>query len=113
MVELPVLNWREEGRQGSAGIEKPIKQAGIGSDRKAVDTALPSEKTGKTGQIVFCHRCSGRKLSKIGKRFGTGLSGGTQASRRIDLSAKKEKKLGKLKKRIEWPVFVKCVGLTL
>jgi hypothetical protein len=36
----------------------------------------------------------------MGKRFGTGLSGATQASRRIDLKAKKEKKLGKVLKGI-------------
>ncbi len=52
-------------------------------------------------KLYFCHRYSGRKLSEIGKRFGIGLSVVTQASRRIGLKAKKEKKLGKLLKRIE------------
>jgi len=51
--------------------------------------------------LCFCHRYSGRKLSEIVKRFGIGLSGVTQAGRRIGLKAKKEKKLGKLLKRIE------------
>ena len=35
-------------------------------------------------------------LSDIGKRFGIGLSGVNQASRRRGLKAKKEKKLGKV-----------------
>jgi len=57
--------------------------------------------------LYFCHRYSGRKLSEIEKRFGIGLSGVTQASGRIDLEAKKEKKLGKLIKRIENNFFYK------
>jgi hypothetical protein len=35
MVEVQVLNWREKGRQGSAGIVEPFKQTGIGSDKKS------------------------------------------------------------------------------
>jgi hypothetical protein len=75
---------------------------------KVVDSALPSEK--KLARQIklnfFCHRYSGRKLSQIGKRFGIGLSGVTQASRRIGLKAKKKKKLGKLLKRIENNLFL-------
>ncbi len=74
---------------------------------KVVNSALPSEKKmARQIKLYFCHRYSGRKLSEIGKRFGIGLSGVTQASRRIGLKTKKDKKLGKLLKRIENNLFL-------
>jgi REP element-mobilizing transposase RayT len=80
---------------------------GLDQIEKAVDSVLLSEeKLARQVKLYFCHRYSGRKLSEIGKQFGIGLSGVTQASRRIGLKAKKEKKLGKLLKRIENNLFL-------
>ena len=69
---------------------------------KAVESALPTDKKlARQIKLYFCHRYSGRKLSDIGERFGIGQSGVTQASYRIGLKARKEKKLSKLIERIE------------
>ena len=47
--------------------------------------------------LVFsCHRYSGKKLRETGKRFGVNESGVPQASRRIQLKQKNDKKFGKL-----------------
>jgi chromosomal replication initiation ATPase DnaA len=46
--------------------------------------------------MYLCHRYSGKKLREIGKRFDVSESGVTQASRRIQLKQKNDKKLGKL-----------------
>jgi len=51
--------------------------------------------------LYFCHRYSGRKLREIGSRFCMGLSGVTQASKRVGLKAEKDKNFGKILKRIE------------
>ena len=74
---------------------------------KAVDSALRSdEKVARQVKLHLCHRYSGRKLREIGSRYGMGLSGVTQASHRIGLKAEKNKKLGKLLKRIEKNIFL-------
>jgi len=74
---------------------------------KAVDSALGSdEKVARQVKLHLCHRYSGRKLREIGSRYGLGLSGVTQASHRIGLKAAKDKKLGKLLKRIEKNIFL-------
>jgi len=41
-------------------------------------------------------RCSGKKLRKVGNRFGVSESGVTQASRGIRIRQKNDKKFGKL-----------------
>jgi REP element-mobilizing transposase RayT len=69
---------------------------------EAVDSAFPSDKKlARQVKLYFCHRYSGRKLKEIGSRFGIGLSGVTRASNRISLKAEKDKKIGKILKRIE------------
>ena len=74
---------------------------------KEIDSALGSdEKVARQVKLHLCHRYSGRKLREIGSRYGIGLSGVTRASHRIGLRAEKDKKLGKLLKRIEKNIFL-------
>jgi hypothetical protein len=47
-------------------------------------------------KLYLCHRYSGKKLREIGKRFGVSELRVTQASRRIQLKQKNDKKFGKL-----------------
>jgi putative transposase len=54
------------------------------------DTALL-----KKVQIYLCHKFSGQKLKDIGMHFGIGLSGVSQASRRVALQIKEDKRLRK------------------
>ena len=54
------------------------------------DTALL-----KRVQIYLCHKFSGQKLKDIGLHFGIGVSGVSQASRRVALQIKDDKKLKK------------------
>lgn len=69
---------------------------------KTVDSVLQSdEKLARQVKLHLYHRYSGMKLRKIGKRFGIGESGVTQASRRIGIKARKDKKLRKIFKMIE------------
>ena len=49
----------------------------------------------KRVQIYLCHRFSGKKLKDIGLQFGIGVSGVSQASRRVALQIKDDKKLKK------------------
>jgi hypothetical protein len=75
---------------------------GFDQIERAIDSALPSdEKLARQLKLFFCHRYSGRKLGEIARRFDIGLSGVTEASRRIGLKAQKDKRLGKLTKKIE------------
>jgi putative transposase len=46
-------------------------------------------------QIYFCHRFSGQKLKDIGVQFGIGVSGVSQASRRVALRIRGDKELKK------------------
>jgi len=54
------------------------------------------EKLAQQVKLYLCHRYSGKKLRKIAERFGVSESGVTQASRRIRIKHKNDKKLGKL-----------------
>ena len=49
----------------------------------------------KRVQIYLCHRFSGQKLKDIGLQFGIGVSGVSQASRRVALQIKEDKNLKK------------------
>ncbi|MEA3358514.1 MAG: hypothetical protein U9R17_03780 [Thermodesulfobacteriota bacterium] len=49
----------------------------------------------KRVQIYLCHKFSGQKLKEIGLHFGIGVSGVSQASRRVALQIKDDKKLKK------------------
>ena len=49
----------------------------------------------KRVQIYLCHRLSGQTLKDIGLHFGIGVSGVSQASRRVALQIKDDKKLNK------------------
>jgi REP element-mobilizing transposase RayT len=49
----------------------------------------------KTVQIYLCNKFSGQKLKDIGLHFRIGLSGASQASRRVGLQIKDDKKLKK------------------
>ncbi len=56
----------------------------------------------KRVQIYLCHKFSGQKLKDIGLHFGIGVSGVSQASRRVALQIKADKKL---KKKIDKLIF--------
>ena len=74
---------------------------------KEIDSALRlDEKVARQVKLHLCHRYIRRKLREIGSRYGIGLSGVTQASYRIGLKAEKDKKIGKLLKRIEKNIFL-------
>ena len=49
----------------------------------------------KRVQIYLCHKFSGQRLKDIGVHFGIGLSGVSQASRRVAMQLKEDKKLRK------------------
>ncbi len=49
----------------------------------------------KRVQIYLCHKISGQKLKDIGLHFGIVVSGVSQASRRVGLQIKDDKKLKK------------------
>jgi len=48
----------------------------------------------------LCHKFSGQKLKEIGLHFGIGVSGVSQASRRVALQIKEDKKEKKFSKII-------------
>jgi len=62
-----------------------------------VNSALQSdEKIARQIKLHLCHRFSGRKLREIGEWFGVSESGVTQASRRIRIKQKNDKKFAKI-----------------
>jgi REP element-mobilizing transposase RayT len=70
---------------------------GLDDLEQVVDSALQTdEKLARQVKLYLCHRYSGKKLRKIAERFGVSESGVTQASRRIQIKQKNDKKLGKL-----------------
>ena len=79
-----------------------IDRPGLDQIEDAVDSVLTSdEKLARQVKLYLCHRHSGIKLSDIGKRFGIGGSGVTQASRRIGMKATKDRTLRNIVKRAE------------
>ena len=56
----------------------------------------------KRVQIYLCHKFSGQKSKDIGLHFGIGVSGVSQASRRVVLQIKDDKKL---KKKVDKLIF--------
>lgn len=70
---------------------------GLDRIEQVVNAALqPDEKQARQVKLYLCHRYSGKKLREIGERFGVSESGVTQASRRIRIRQKNDKKFGKL-----------------
>jgi REP element-mobilizing transposase RayT len=70
---------------------------GLGLIEQVVNSVLQSdEKMARQVKLYLCHRYSGKKLREIGERFGVSESGVTQASRRIRIKKKNDKKLGKV-----------------
>jgi hypothetical protein len=63
-------------------------------------------------QIYLCHKFSGQKLKDIRLLFGIGVSGVSQASRRVALQIKDDKKLEKGLTIYFRSRLVNCVGLT-
>ncbi len=70
-----------------SGLEEIIKQAAkvLSGDRALL----------RRVQIYLCHKFSGQKLKDIGFHFGIGVSGVSQASRRVALQIKVDKRLKK------------------
>jgi hypothetical protein len=56
----------------------------------------PNQQLARQVKLYLCHRYSGKKLRKIAEQSGVSESGVTQASRRIQLKQKNDKKFGKL-----------------
>lgn len=78
------------------------RQPGLSQIERAVESVLQSDKTSaRQVKLHMCHRYSGMKLREIGKRFGIGESGVTQASRRISMKVEKDKRLREIVKMIE------------
>ena len=83
---------------------------GLDQIEKAVDSVLQQdEKLARQVTLHMCHRHSGMKLREIGQQFGIGESGVTQASRRIGMKAKKDKRLGEIVKTIETKIYLSNV----
>lgn len=59
------------------------------------------EKLSNAATIYFCHRYSGATLKEIGKIFGIGESGASQASRRFAMKLVKDSKLKREIEKIE------------
>jgi len=84
-----------------------LSKASLDQIEEAVDSVLPSdEKLARQVKLYFCHRYSGRKLREIGSRYCIGLSGVTQASKRVGLQAEKDKNFVKILKRIEEKIIL-------
>lgn len=78
------------------------RQPGLSQIERAVESVLQSDKkSARQVKLHMCHRYSGMKLREIGKRFGIGESGVTQASRRISMKVEKDKRLREIVKMIE------------
>ena len=74
---------------------------------RAVDSVLESEeKLARQVKLYMYHRHSGMKLREIGKYFGIGESGVTQASFRIGMEAEKDKRLREIVKTVEAKIFL-------
>ena len=72
---------------------------------KAVDSLLHSEeKLARQVKLHLYHRYSSMKPRESGNRFGIGQSGITQASRRIGIKAREDKKLERTVKTIEMKI---------
>jgi REP element-mobilizing transposase RayT len=70
---------------------------GLDVIKQVVDSVLQSdEKLARQVKLFLCHRYSGKKLREIGNQFGVSESAVTQASRRIRVKQKNDKKLGKI-----------------
>jgi putative transposase len=81
--DLPDLKYFHE----RTGVEDIIKQTENNFDG---DSALL-----KRVQIYLCHRYSGKRLKEIGDHFGIGVSGVSQASRRVTIQLDGDKRLKK------------------
>ena len=72
-------------------------RAGMDHVEQVVNSVLPSdEKLARQVKLYLFHRYSGKRLREIGERYGVSESGVSQASRRIRIRQKNDKKLAKL-----------------
>ena len=101
--------------RGLPALREITNRPGLDQIEQVVDSVLQAdEKLARQVKLYLCHRYSGKKLREIGKRFGVSESGVTQASRRIQLRQKSDKKLGKLiTKTLRSIRFVVWVRLSL
>jgi DNA-directed RNA polymerase specialized sigma subunit len=82
------------------------------SNHKMRKDAIKKTEVPQLAQQVTLHRChryNGMKLREIGKRFGIGESGVTQAIRRIGMRAEKKKRLRVIVKTIETRISLSSV----
>jgi hypothetical protein len=69
---------------------------------KAVESAFNQQPAlVKNVSLYLCHRHTASSLKQIGRLFNIGESAVSQASRRIDMKIKRDKKLNKKIKRVE------------
>lgn len=81
--DLPDLKFFHE----RPGIEEIIKKVAMIMNEDAMLT--------RRVQLYLCHRFSGKKLKDIGDHFGIGVSGVSQASRRVAIQLTGNKRLKK------------------
>ena len=80
-----------------AALRDMTNRPGLDDPEQVVNLMLQTdENLARQVKLYLCHRYSGKKLRKIAERFGVSESGVTQASRRIQIKQKNDKKLGKL-----------------
>ena len=74
-----------------------MDRPGLETIEQVVDSELESdERMARQLKLFLCHSYSGMKLREIGDRFSVSESAVTQASRRMRIKIKKNKKLEKL-----------------
>jgi hypothetical protein len=88
-------------------LGKLLSRPSLDQIEQAVDSVLQqAPKLARQVKLHLSHRYSGQKLREIGKRYGIGESGVTQASRRIGSKARQDKKLRKMIQTIERKIFL-------
>ncbi len=90
------LRGKQPDREPPA-LREITDRPGMDGIEQVVDSVFQSDKKpARQVKLFLCHRYSGKKLQEIGNRFGVSESAVTQASRRIGVKQKNDKKLGKI-----------------
>jgi len=77
-------------------LEEFVDRLDIDTISDMVDSVIQTDRRlARQTKLYFCHRYSGLKLKEIGKYFGVGESGVSQASHRLSDKLKEDKELSK------------------
>ena len=91
-----ILRGKPANRELPA-LRETISRPGLDYIEQVADATLQQdERLARQVKLYLCHRYSGKRLREIGKRFGVSESGVTQASRRVRIKMNRDKRLGKL-----------------